>query len=78
MWNETALLRLKRLAEMSDLEFYEKYLEDASFEDLAEFCKEFPEFLEEDAKAAAREYANMDFEKMLTEVKQKIVNANNE
>ncbi len=78
MWNEAALLRLKKFAEMSDLEFYEKYLENASFEDFAEFCKEFPGFLEEDAKTVGREYTNMDFEKMLMEIKRKIGNENNE
>lgn len=29
MWNEAALLRLNKFAEMSELEFYEKYLENA-------------------------------------------------
>ena len=56
---------------MSDLEFYKKYLENASFEDLAEFCKEFPGFLEEDAKAVAGEYTNKELSKMLAEIKRK-------
>ncbi len=41
--------KLIRLMEMSDLDFYEEFLADAPLEEQAEFCREFPEFLEEEA-----------------------------
>ena len=36
-------------AHMSDTEFLFRYLDDMSEEDMAEFIKMFPEFLEEDS-----------------------------
>lgn len=43
--------KLIGLMEMSDLDFYEEFVADAPFEEQAEFFREFPEFLEEDADA---------------------------
>ena len=43
--------KLIGLMEMSDLDFYEEFVADAPFEEQAEFFREFPEFLEEDANA---------------------------
>ncbi len=42
--------KLIELMEMSDLDFYDKFLADAPFEEQAEFFREFPEFLEKDAE----------------------------
>ena len=36
---------LLRLLKMSDAEFFQKYLDDAPLEELAEFLREFPDFL---------------------------------
>lgn len=44
---------IKELIQMSDMEFYEKYLADLSLEEQAEFLQRFPEFLKE----APLEYA---------------------
>ncbi len=41
--------KLIELMKMSDLDFYDEFLADASFEEQAEFFREFPEFLEEEA-----------------------------
>lgn len=38
---------IKELIQMSDEEFYEKYLADMSLEEQAAFFEEFPEFLKE-------------------------------
>ena len=73
MGESNALANLKEFAEMSDLEFYERFLEDAPLEELAEFCREFPDFLE-DAREADQEYGDLDSERMLAKIMQKIKN----
>lgn len=40
--------RLLDFFNMTDLEFYERYLADSSLEEQAAFMKEFPDFLNED------------------------------
>lgn len=41
---------LQEWAEMSDMEFYFRYLSDAGVEELTEFLEMFPEFLEDDCQ----------------------------
>ena len=67
-----ALESLRRFAEMTDLEFYEEFLEDASLEELGEFCREFPDFLEEDARKANEELMDIDSDAMFTQIKDKL------
>lgn len=44
MINTEAASRIRNFLEMTDLDFYNRYLRDASLEELAEFCREFPGF----------------------------------
>lgn len=70
MENRDIISAIREFAEMSDFEFYEKYLADASMEELAEFCREFPEFLEDDN--ADGDISEPDMERLLEKIKKKI------
>ncbi len=70
MKKRDAFSAIKELAGMTDYEFFEKYLADASTEELAEFCREFPGFLE-DGKTDV-DISGADTEKLLEEIKKKI------
>lgn len=47
-FSEEELRKIKQFAGMTDLEFYEKYVANASLQEQAEFLNEFPEFMMED------------------------------
>lgn len=65
-YTEEQMRRIREFATMTDFEFYEKYLADATLEEQAAFMKEFPEFL----KAAPVE--EIDAEEMLRKIMERV------
>lgn len=48
--NEEQVKRFEEFMKMDDMEYFEKYLADASVEELAAFLEEFPEFMSEEGE----------------------------
>lgn len=61
-FTEEELKRVYGLIELSDEDFYEQFLADASLEELAAFLEEFPDFMEDG------EMYEVDAEKILQKI----------